>query len=560
MNESRQLLVQYATDGSEAAFHEVVTRYVNLVYSAALRLVEGDRHLAEDVTQTVFADLARQARSLSREVMLGGWLHRHTCFVASKTLRTERRRRERERQVVEMNASEDHSAENLAQVAPVLDEAINELAAEDRTAILLRFFEQHDFAAVGAALGSSEEAARKRVDRALDKLESLLKRRGVAFSATALAATLTAQAVTAAPAGLALTVSTVAVAGAATGAGTTLTIVKIMSMTKMKLAIAGIIVVAGVGIPLMVIQQRSQMKLREAEAAIKKQADQNLVLAAENARLAAEKERAEKSKPASETPSSEVLKLRSKVGKLQQTASEIAASKTNGPSMLSGLTADPNMRKLIRDQQKAGMGMIYKEFAKRAKLPTEQDDKLADLLADDVMDNIDRITEVLRDGKGPAEMEQVFASQETALQEKVKALLGPEGFTAYQDFTKNLASHLTAEQFKTKLGGDKDAKDTKAKQIYEAMQQETAQALTAAGLAVDYQTVPSLNFRNFASEAEAEKNLKLLDGIYEKVAARSSAFLSPDEVGKFAEFRTNAINANRMALTLNRKMMGPGAK
>ena len=233
MNESRQLLVQYATDGSEAAFHEVVTRYVNLVYSAALRLVEGDRHLAEDVTQTVFADLARQARSLSREVMLGGWLHRHTCFVASKTLRTERRRRERERQVVEMNASEDHSAENLAQVAPVLDEAINELAAEDRTAILLRFFEQHDFAAVGAALGSSEEAARKRVDRALDKLESLLKRRGVAFSATALAATLTAQAVTAAPAGLALTVSTVAVAGAATGAGTTLTIVKIMSMTKM---------------------------------------------------------------------------------------------------------------------------------------------------------------------------------------------------------------------------------------------------------------------------------------------------------------------------------------
>ena len=84
--------------GEEAAFRELVSRYVDLVYSAAIRLVNGDAHLAEDVTQTVFADLARMARSLSRGVMLGGWLHRHTCFVAGKTMRSERRRLARERQ------------------------------------------------------------------------------------------------------------------------------------------------------------------------------------------------------------------------------------------------------------------------------------------------------------------------------------------------------------------------------------------------------------------------------------------------------------------------------
>src|SRR5829696_6055599 len=113
MTESQQLFAEYVKTGSESVFQDLVARYVDLVYSAAVRLVNGDTHLAEDVSQTVFADLARMARTLSRDVMLGGWLHRHTCFVASKTMRGERRRQIRERQAVEMNATEDHSTANF---------------------------------------------------------------------------------------------------------------------------------------------------------------------------------------------------------------------------------------------------------------------------------------------------------------------------------------------------------------------------------------------------------------------------------------------------------------
>src|SRR3970040_2335326 len=98
MTDGQQLLAQYAESGSETAFRELVTRYVDLVYSTAVRLVNGDTHLAEDVTQTVFTALARKARALSKDVMLGGWLHRHTCFVALNTMRSERRRHARERQ------------------------------------------------------------------------------------------------------------------------------------------------------------------------------------------------------------------------------------------------------------------------------------------------------------------------------------------------------------------------------------------------------------------------------------------------------------------------------
>src|SRR5258708_3720549 len=149
MTDNQRLLAEYVERGSEAAFRQLVTRYLDLVYSTAVRLMEGDSHRAEDVTQTVFADLARTARTLSSGVMLGGWLHRHTCFVAATMLRGERRRQSRERQAVEMNKLSDQSEPGLTQVAPLLDEAINQLGIEDRTAIVLRFFEQSDFRSVG---------------------------------------------------------------------------------------------------------------------------------------------------------------------------------------------------------------------------------------------------------------------------------------------------------------------------------------------------------------------------------------------------------------------------
>jgi len=220
MTDSQQLLADYRQHGSDAAFRELVSRFVGLVYSTALRLVGGDTHQAEDVTQTVFVDLARLARTLPSEVRLGGWLHRHTCFVAANTLRGERRRQARERQAVEMNALQNHSEADFSQVAPLLDEAINELAEADRTAILLRFFEQQEFRAVGAALGSTEDAARMRVTRALEKLEDFLKRRGVTTSAASLGVVLTANAVQAAPVGLAVTISTAAALAGTTFAAT----------------------------------------------------------------------------------------------------------------------------------------------------------------------------------------------------------------------------------------------------------------------------------------------------------------------------------------------------
>ncbi len=188
--------------------------------------------------------------------------------MATKAVRSERRRQSREREAVEMNTLQHDSGAHWRQAAPILDEAITQLGPDDRAAILLRFFEQRDFRSVGEVLGSNEDAARMRVNRALEKLHSLLKHRGVTLSAAALGTVLTAEAVTAAPPGLAITISTVAVTSAAAGTGTTLALLKLMTMTKLQAAIVGAIVIAGVGMTLVI---RHQVKVRDENQSLRQQ-------------------------------------------------------------------------------------------------------------------------------------------------------------------------------------------------------------------------------------------------------------------------------------------------
>jgi RNA polymerase sigma factor (sigma-70 family) len=562
MSETQQFLADYAKTGSEAAFREVVARYLNLVFSTAVRLVDGDSHLAQDVTQRVFADLAKMAGNFSEDAMLGGWLHRHTCFIAGKTMRTERRRKAREQQAVHMNLTEDHTSENLGAVAPILDDAINNLGSQDRQAILLRYFEQRDLRSVGQALGSNEDAARKRVDRALEKLRGLLKKRGVALSTTALATALGTQAITAAPAGLATIVTTSALTTVAAGGGTALTILQIMSMTKLQGGIIAAVTIA-LSVPL-VMQHQAKTKLRDENAALRAEVEQVAHLREENQRLS---NLVAKARPAS-SPSTnndqfrELMKLRGDVAVLRNQANEARsaaeAAKPTGESAIGGMTANPEMSKMIRDQQKVGLGMVYKGLEKR-NLPKEKMEALNDLLADEVMTNINHITQVLRDGKTGKELDAVFAKAEAETKQKVKELLGPEDFAKFQEYSEQVASYITAEQFKSMLPGEKAAKDEKARQFYDLMEEERKRALASQGLANDHQLIPTLNFRNIASEQEAEKSLQLLDGIYEQVYNRAGAFLTPEELEKFLEFRKLAVNNNRVALTLNRKLMAPGA-
>jgi len=323
MTDDAQLLRSYTEERAEQAFGELVARHIDLVYSAALRVVGGDRHLAQDVTQTVFADLARKARNLPREVVLAGWLYRHTCFTAANAVRTERRRQIREKTAMEMNALHDTTEPNWEQIAPVLDEAMNQLSASERDAVVLRFLKRQDLRAVGSALGVGEDAAQKRVSRAVEKLRTFLRRRGVSLTATALGTTLATEAVVAAPAGLAVSVAAASLAGAAAiGTGFSATFMEFMATTKVKAGVAGALVIASVVTPL-VVQDKAQARLRDQDEAMRQQTDQLAELREANRKLSNQFAQAKNSQLLPNEQLSELMRLRGEVGRLRDRAQEL---------------------------------------------------------------------------------------------------------------------------------------------------------------------------------------------------------------------------------------------
>jgi RNA polymerase sigma factor (sigma-70 family) len=205
------LLRRYVDSGSQQSFAELVTRHIDLVYSAAVRQVK-DEHLAEDVVQAVFLVLARKAATLNSSAPIGGWLLTVARHASVDAMRQRLRSQHREQIAAKPEATAP-AAEDWAELAPVLDQALTQLRPKDRDAIVLRFFEDRTFEQLGQALRITQEAARKRVTRALKKLRSLLARRGVSLSAAGLAGILPAHTVQAAPAGLAAVVTAATISG-----------------------------------------------------------------------------------------------------------------------------------------------------------------------------------------------------------------------------------------------------------------------------------------------------------------------------------------------------------
>ena len=244
-----ELLDRYATKGSEEAFAALVARHVNLVYSVALRHA-GNPHLAEDVTQTVFILLARKAHLFGKRTILQGWLHKTAWFTADNILKTTIRRQNREQEAFVQSRLNEPGSDIWAQVAPLLDSAIAGLNEKDRNAIVLRFFNGRKLSEVGAALGTSEDGATKRVNRAVEKLRDYFTKRGVVLSAATLTAIMAANSVQAAPAGLAAA----SLAGAAaTGlSGLITTVTKVIIMYKKSSAVLGIALAAAVAAPFIV--------------------------------------------------------------------------------------------------------------------------------------------------------------------------------------------------------------------------------------------------------------------------------------------------------------------
>ena len=356
MTSDGELLRRYAETASEEAFGELVRRHLDLVYSAALRMVNRDAHLAQDVAQSVFTDLARKARRLTERADLAGWLYTSAHHAAANAVRAERRRQTREQKAHTMQElrRDPEASPDWEMLRPVLDAALLELGESDREAVLLRYFQNRPYADIGKTIGLGENAARMRVERALEKLHSVLSRRGMTAT-VALAAALSANAVTAAPSGLAAAIiSTAARAGTAAATATIASSTKAIAMTTIQKTLIAAVLVAAIGGAIYGTNQASQLReqnlaleLHQASLSAQIETLQGLQSDASNrlAALAWENQRL-----LSTQKTAEVMKLRGKLAALKQALANEAAS--NQPSTgLAKMMSDPAMKESSSTRQ-----------------------------------------------------------------------------------------------------------------------------------------------------------------------------------------------------------------
>jgi RNA polymerase sigma factor (sigma-70 family) len=280
------LLREYVEHDSEEAFAMLVTRHVNKVYSVALRHTRNP-HSAEEITQAVFVIFAQKANKLRQHAVLSGWLYETSRLTAVTFIRSEIRRGRREQEAHMQTLLNENEADVWPQIAPLLDAAMAGLNETDRHAVVLRFFDGKSMKEVGAALGASEDAAKMRLNRAVEKLRGFFTKRGIVFPAAVLTAAISANSVQAAPAMLAKTTTAVALAKGATASISTLTLIKgalkIMAWTKAQTAIVSAVIVGMA--TLSVIQHQAQIKLRDQNESLQQQIDRLSQVGAENQNL-----------------------------------------------------------------------------------------------------------------------------------------------------------------------------------------------------------------------------------------------------------------------------------
>lgn len=441
MTDDSQLLRRYVEEGSEEAFAELVRRHVGWVFHAGLRRTGGRRDLAQDVAQHVFTVLARNASALCDHQVLAGWLHTTTRFAASHALRAEARRRKHETAAHLMTEMEHRAREaNWDELRPALDEVIDRLPAAEREPLLLRFFEQLGFAEIGAALGVSEDGARKRVDRALEKLRTRLARRGVTSTATALGTLLLAQANAAVTAEMQATVTSAALAGAALPATSAVGVVSFMTATKTAfsgaalLGLTGIVALSSFGLAF--------HEVRAAQAANRVLADATTRYGLERARLNEPGSNRTAGDPS--TPANQPVAVAETAGG-NPPGEKPPASPTRDPRAdgRAFLAVIPQARAVIAEIARREFAQRYALFYRQAGLTSAQIDRFE-------ARTLERAFDFIEVTPADVHLDTQTVGQALPPVDELREIFGDEGFRQWQDFQRAqfadyLAKTLAAE-------------------------------------------------------------------------------------------------------------------
>ena len=533
-----QLLQEYAASRSEAAFTALVSRHINLVYSAAMRSVNNP-HQAQDITQSVFVILARKSRALRRGTVLSGWLYQTARLTAANFVRTEMRRQFREHQALTQSTMNAPEPEAWARVGPLLDEAMSHLNEKDRNAIVLRFFEGKPLKEVGDALGATEDAAKMRVNRALDKLRDFFHRRGITVPAAALAEAISGNSIQAAPAGLAASVAAGAVQGSALTVSTLSFMkgaIQIMTSTKISVAI-GVGAAAIIGLQWQQISTQKQT-VKQLEAQVSQLSQQAQASQARQAEI-------EKLQEQNTIYARRMSGMEHDVAKARARSSAALAAKQPPAAGTKGnafaeMFKDPDMLEAMRPQQLMTAKMMYGPLVKQLNLSPEQADKFYGI----IVDNGIKSMKAMQSGNVSPDAGK---SMETDLQ----SLLGDAGFAQYTDYVKNDMAGQSALMAIKNDFVDNPLSDTQQQQLLQAMK-TARQSVTASNPMDLSQANPS--DKTAMMDQAMQQQMQQQEQINQNVLQQAAAFLSPDQLQTLATSQSNMITMTKAMGPMMQKM------
>ena len=534
-----QLLERYTRQHDEDAFAELVRQHLDLVFSAALRQVRSPQ-LAEEVAQSAFTDLARQAHRLAPDTVVSAWLYQVTRRTAIDVVRREARRQAREQVAQELNAM-NTTAADWTHIEPLLDEAMQALEDTDRTAVLLRYFQNKSLREVGQTLGTTEEAARKRVSRAVERLGELLAKQGVTVGASGLVVLISANAVQAAPAGLAVTISTAAALAGSTAAATTITTTKAIVMTALQKTLIATALVAAVGTGVYEAHQASRLqdenqRLQQQQAPLAEQV-QRLQRERDEAETTLAAMQAQLAQPKSGSNTGELLRLRGEVGTLRQ---RVASSETKSREPANGAgkwMSDPHMAEYMRQAAADKIKSLYAPLFRELKLTPEQRDKFGQLFADQATNFFGKLSATSQGSPDQAGAAPSTAATGSDLLGQLRSLLGDAGFARYAEFSQELPGRATLALLSPQLESNplSDEQGARLIQLVKAEPRELMTGLLGS---------PDMAF--LGSQADIDSFLQRVADSNQHILEQASSFLTPEQTGTLSAVLSNSITTRKL--------------
>jgi len=527
------LVREYALRRSEEAFATLVSRHIDLVYSAALRHL-GNHHQAEEVTQAVFVILSRKAAALSPRTILAGWLFHTARLTAANYLRREMRRVRREKEACMQPDQSDNTEAVWQEVAPVLNDAIADLRENERLAIVLRFLQGKDYKAVAATMGGSEEAAQMRVSRALEKLRKLFATRGVALSAAVLASLMSAHAIQSAPGALARAVTASAIQ-ATTLTGSTLSVVKgtlkLMAWTKTKFA-------AGAAIAVMLAYQYYESSVQANQLA---RARENLRLgtesvAAQQSRFAELEEANAAITETGRQQEQELARLRARRKSLGAAAGQGQPVSAAPTTLLSATLQDPVARKSLRDDLVNHCRARWAPLIKELPLDEDTTGKLLAIGGDWRMKELETVA-AFTDGKITADAAIQIGNELMANgTNEVRVLLGDAGFDKYEQCERSYPARSLVDQLDKQLG---------FYAVHALQRHRLYDIIAAQPFDVTDGLAGSFTVQELVSPEELSRSLAQRTEANQQILSSAAAFLEPQQLDALGMMQTNNMSTQK---------------